>query len=1252
VIGVRLMKRSVLGGSVVVLLALAVSPVASAAAPWWHVTSGSYPSTLNAGLARDAVLEMTVSATSGDFFVGPETLNEAIEHHDLIEKLLPYNATREEVQKQLESAYPGSKIEVTGGPGGTSPYKITFPGQQAFVPPDQQTPVFKAQSFPALFGKRECKELEEFEFGAPGSCGGEPGKIFGPLEGGLSNEPEVTEKAQGRPDGQIVLTATNLGDLDADGSGTRVTITDRLPAGLKAVAIEGTSGEGEFNRGPVKCVLATLSCSFAGTLPPYRQIEVFIDVVVEKGAVSGAVNEATVSGGGASTVTAKRPVAVGGEPSFGGEDYELTHEEAGGTLDTQAGSHPFQQTTTIMLNQDLEVNFAQTPHGELRPRPVALAKDLHFKWPAGLVGNATPIPRCSLGQFLSSVHETNEEVSGCPPQTAIGVARLVVNEPPRTMHKITVPLFNIEPSVGEPVRTGFRVLSVPVLIDTGIRTGSDYGVTVSSYNITQSVGFVSGQFTVWGTPGNAAHDNARGYGCLAEAAGIPHELPCHPLEQHNPPPFLVMPPSCGGPLQTSVEMDSWAQPGVFRSFSSEPLPALDGCNRLPFTPSISVSPDTQAGSTPSGLTVDVHVPQDLALNPKGLAEGVVRDTTVALPAGITLNPAAADGLQACPEALVGYLPGESTPPDNLRFTAKLPQPFEPGVNFCPDASKVGEVEVKTPLLPNPLKGAAYLAEQNTNPFGSLTALYFVAEDPISGSLIKIAGDVQPDPVTGQLVTTLKSTPQVPFEDFKLKFFGGDRAPLATPAVCGSYTTRASFVPWSTEPGEPPAEASSTFNITSGPNGSPCQSPLPFAPSIAVGTTNIQAGGFSPLATTMSREDGQQNLQGIQLHMPPGLSGLLSGVTLCGEPQADEGTCGPGSLVGETTVSVGLGGDPFSVKGGRVYLTGPYQGAPFGLSIVNPAKAGPYDLGKGACDCVVVRAKIEVDPHTAQLTITTDNTGPYRIPTILDGIPLQIKHVNVTINREHFTFNPTNCNPMSITANLLSTEGTAATLNVPFQVTNCAILKFAPKFQVTTSGKTSKQNGASLTAKISYPAPPGTQANIASVKVDLPKQLPSRLTTLQKACLAAVFDTNPASCPKASYIGHATVHTPLIPVPLTGPAIFVSHGNEAFPSLTIVLQGYGVTVDLVGATFIKKGITSTTFKTTPDVPFNTFELTLPQGKYSALAANGNLCKTKLNMPTAFTAQNGATIHQTTKITITNCPKTKTKTTNKHKQHKHG
>jgi hypothetical protein len=762
-----------------------------------------------------------------------------------------------------------------------------------------------------------------------------------------------------------------------------------------------------------------------------------------------------------------------------------------------------------------------------------------------------------------------------------------------------------------------------VVLDTSVRTGGDYGVVVSVPDIPDDTGFIGTQATFWGVPGDPRHDTSRGT-CLDEHEGTIQKITALEFAcpaQGKPQPFLIMPPSCTGPLQTSVEGDPWSEIGhftapkqyTFSNGAGEPV-AQDGCNRLGFEPSISVAPDSQNASTPTGLTVNVHVDQEGSLNPTGLAESSVKDTTVTLPAGVALNPAGADGLSACATSQVSL---ES-----------------PGEQACPESSKVGTVEIKTPLLAGPLTGAAYLATQNANPFGSLIALYLVVHDPVSGVRVKVAGEVKPDSQTGQLVSTFKETPQVPFEDLSLLFFGGSRAPLGTPALCGSYTTTTSIAPWS---GNAPAHPSSEFQVTAGPDGGPCSNPLPFSPSLTTGSLNLQAGAFTPFTLTMSRQDGNQNLDALQLRMPPGLLGTLTGVKLCSEAQANAGACTAESLIGHTTVSVGLGGNPYTVTGGEVFITGPYQGAPYGLSIVNPAKAGPFDLGK-----VIVRARIEIDPVTAALTITSDTTGPYAIPQFIDGIPLQIKHVNVTIDRSQFTFNPTNCAPMSVGGTLTSSQGSTSSLHVPFQVTNCATLRFKPIFLVSTTGKTSRGNGASLHVKLAYPkAPFGSQTNIAKVKVNLPRQLPSRLSTLQKACPDSTFNANPAACPAPSRIGEAKATTPLLPVPLNGPAYFVSHGGAKFPELVIVLSGYGTTVQLHAETFINKtGITSSTFRAIPDVPVGTFELTLPQGKYSALAAPHNLCKNHLTLPTIFTAQNGATIKQNTPITNTNCPKHKT------------
>ena len=682
---------------------------------------------------------------------------------------------------------------------------------------------------------------------------------------------------------------------------------------------------------------------------------------------------------------------------------------------------------------------------------------------------------------------------------------------------------------------------------------------------------------------------------------------------------------------------------------------LDGCNRLAFNPTLEVKPDGSAASSPSGLTVDVHVPQTAELNPQGLAESSVKDITVSLPEGVAVNPAGGDGLVGCSESLVGFTgfkefePGVKT----ATFTEKLPKPLLPGVNFCPDASKIGTATVKTPVLPNPLEGAVYLASQNENPFGSLIAVYLAVEDPVSGVLIKLAGKVSLSE-TGRLTTTFENSPQAPFEDAELHFFGGERAPFATPAKCGPYTTTSSIAPWS---GNPAAEPQSTFNITSGPNGTPCPgSTLPFSPALAAGTTNNNAGGFSALTTTISRADGDQNIQQVTLHMPAGLEGLLSSVKLCPEAQANEGTCGPESLIGETTVTAGVGNDPVTVKGGKVYITEKYAGAPFGLSIVNPVKAGPFDLEHDtsnpaqdpACDCILVRAKIEVNPATAELTVRTDPSGPHAIPHLIDGIPVQIKAVNVTINRERFIFNPTNCNPMSMQGTIGSDEG-ASPLTVPFQSTNCAVLKYTPTLGVATAGKASKVNGASLSFKISYPmGAMGSESWMKEMKFDIPKQLPARLGTLQKACLAATFESNRSACPAASIIGHVVVHTPILPVPLEGPLYFVSYGGAAFPDAVAVLKGYGITIESHGKTFIDKktGVTSATFEGVPDVPFESIEVDVPQGPFSEFGANlphesYDFCGQKLTMPILFKGQNGMEIHQNTRLQVTGCPRAKTK-----------
>jgi hypothetical protein len=1245
-------------GVLVLVLVLVFASSAFASEPWWHLSSSASPTYLQSSKPiASEVEEVDVSATEGTFYLqDPETSTS-----DLIPSL-PYNAKPAEVQAVLEEFYGAGNVEVTKGEGdekGDDPYVIRFVGALS----DQPVEPLEVASY-------DNREYCEFL----GIC---------PLAGGTLAKAvsvqQVTEGSFGET--EIMVTAVNLGDADVNPEGHPVVITDTLPAGLRAVRVEAYAGGAtisEHSGGECTVVMASqVTCVFTsanmfealnpqGELPPYETIEMHIAVALE-GAKTGELNEASATGGGAPNASVKRPIIVRDDPvPYGLSSYEMRPEEEGGTEDTQAGSHPFQLTTAFSFNETAtEVSYepGNTPGGRIGRYPVSLpqiTRDLHFNLPPGLVGNPTPFAQCSIGTFLSKPQNYWE--GECPVQTVVGVARvdITVRGGGGFSGWIDAPLFNLEPSYGEPARFGFMLPGTPVYLNTAVRAGGDYGVTVNVINISEAADLAASEVTFWGVPGDARHNTSRNLSCLfasqgRKEKGVPGEPPvvCPSFEANNPPPLISLPTSCTGPLQTNLETDSWQQAGAYKTLAAtEPLPALDGCNRLPYQPEIRVKADLLEASKPSGLTVDVHVPQQVDLAAKGLSASDVKTIHVALPEGLDLNPSAADGLAGCSEQQIGFEGFKELDPatepgvKTATFSANEPS--------CPSASKIANVTIRSPLLPEPLTGSVYLAAPQNfraglpeNPFELLVAQYLVAKDPKAGVLVKLPLNVDLTE-SGQIVA-MQEPPQLPFEDAELEFLGGERAPLATPSRCGTYATHASFGPWS---GNEPVAATGSFAITTGPGGSPCPgATLPFNPSLSSGTTNINAASFSELTTTLSRPNGNQSIQSVTLHYPPGVSGLLEGVKLCGENEANTGTCGKESEIGETIVSVGVGGEPFTVTGGKVYITGPYNGkssctpneagcAPFGLSITNPAKAGPFDLQEGRP--VVVRAKVEVNPTTAALTITTNSQAEgYAIPSLIEGFALQIQHVNVLVNRPGFTFNPTNCDPTAITATINGGEGASSPVSIPFQIANCATLGFKPGFQVSTSGKTSRASGASLHVKLTYPTGSfGKDANVAKIKVDLPKQLPSRLTTLQKACTDAQFEANPAGCPADSMVGQAKAITPLIPVPLEGPAIFVSHGGAKFPELIFVLQGYGVTLDVHGETFISKaGITSSTFSAIPDAPVGSFELTLPEGKYSALAANGNLCKSKLQMPTLFVAQNGVTIKQSTAISVTGCAKVK-------------
>jgi hypothetical protein len=1050
--------------------------------------------------------------------------------------------------------------------------------------------------------------------------------------------------------GQIVITATNLGDASVKAETATVRIADTLPSGLHAVAIEGLAGvelAGSDQDGPVSCELSSLTCTFAGTVPPYDQIEVVIGVAVGEAAVSGEVNQVDVTGGGAASASLDRPITVSGEPTpFGLQDNELAVETAtgpgGAESGAPAGSHPFQVTSTLISNARFapgrENVIGKNGVREAWPEPVALPKDLSVKLPPGAVGNPRVTPLCTLLQFDTKVGSHSD---GCSPQTAVGVASVHLYEPTlQILSDSTVPIFNLEPSFGEPARFGFYIpfTETPVTLDASLRggpgSGEEYAVTVGSQNVPQTIGLVTSELTFWGVPGDVRHDSSRGWGCLALSKE--KEGSCAATEAAHPPAFITLPTSCPAvaPVSSTV-FDSWDAPGdLLTAGTTDPLPLLAGCNQLAFSPTIAAEPSTDSASSASGLNFDLNFDDEGLLSAEGAAQSQLKDTTVTLPEGFTINPSSGVGLGGC------------TPTDFAAETIGS----APGAG-CPNDSTLGEVTLETPLLAQKLHGSIYIAQPYENPFDSLVALYIVVKDPETGILVKLAGKVTPNPVTGQLVTTFENNPQLPFSHFNFHFREGARAPLITPSTCGTYTTLAALTPWS-EPASALTDTSS-FQITHGVGGGPCPAGgvPPFNPQITAGLLHNNAGAFSPFYLHLTRTDAEQEISGFSTNLPPGLTGSLTGIPFC--PEADialartksgaqeeaSPSCPAASQVGHTLVGAGVGAVLAYVPG-KVYLAGPFHGAPFSLVSVTSAVVGPFDLGT-----VVLRFGLNIDPYTAQVSVSPTTSEP--IPTIIQGIVTHVRDIRVYIERPGnapFTLNPTSCAPMAIDSTLTASEGASATVTSPFQAASCANLKFAPKFVVSTSGKTSRAKGASLHVDLTYPqGPAGTYANIAKVKVELPKQLPSRLTTLQKACTAAQFNTNPAGCPTPSVIGSAKAVVPNIPVPLEGPVYFVSHGGEAFPSLEIVLQGYGVKIILVGATFISKsGVTSTTFKAIPDNPVTSFELTLPEGKYSALAANGNLCTQKLVMPADFTAQNGATSNQKTPITVTGCKKTKTLT----------
>ncbi len=992
------------------------------------------------------------------------------------------------------------------------------------------------------------------------------------------------------------VTVTNVGSRPTDGS--TITLTDALPAGLTVREIQYYWSGSNENLAPEFCSKISVQCTYPKALEPDATLT--MTVYVEFTGASGSLmNVASVSGGGVPESSTSEQTQVGSTPPvFGVAGFGSLISGLDGAPETQAGAHPYEWALRFDLENELRVG-PSTGNATVGATGVQDLRDAVIDLPLGFLGTALATPDCTLAQISSVI---NVKVGGCPPDTALGH---ILSEPGGAA-EVNGPIYNLTPERGVAAEFGYvdSVGGSHVLYASVAPSPRGYVLRTIAPQ-TPQVDLTNVLVTLYGNP------------ALRDGTG------------NTPVALFTNPSDCSGePLVTRVHMDSWQAPGRWNADGSPDFgdpnwregtaesPPVTGCERLQFDPSLSVQPETTTADSPTGLAVDLQVPQ--SEDPSSLATPPLRNASVKLPAGLTLNPAAAAGLGACSEAQIGL--GSPAPPT------------------CPEASRVGTVEVQTPALAGTLQGSIYLATQNENPFHSLLAGYVVIDDPTTGVIVKIPGNLTPNPQTGQIAGVFDDNPQVAFSDLKLHFFGGARGELATPQGCGTYTTTSDLMPWSAPASGPDATPSSSFPIESGCAGG-------FAPAFTAGSQNPQAGSYSPFTLSLSRSDGEQNLAGASVTLPPGLLGKIAGIPLCPDANANAGTCPEASRVGSVQTGAGVGPDPLFVSG-KAYLTGPYNGGPYGLVVEVPAIAGPFNLGT-----VVVRQSLRIDPHTAQVTAVSD---PF--PTILDGIPLRIRRVDVVMDRPGFTFNPTSCAPTAIGGTVTSTAGASVNISSRFQAGGCRELAFKPLFTVSTQANTSKKNGASLDVKVGYPQ--GAQANIRSVAVTLPKQLPSRLTTIQQACPEATFNANPASCPAGSVIGTATANTPVLASPVVGPAYLVSHGGAAFPDLVLILQSEGVELELTGSIDIKHGVTSSAFNSVPDAPIGSFELKLPEGPHSGLAAvlpakaKGSLCGTSLTMPTTITGQNGAVLKQSTKIAVSGCPKAKKKAKKKtkHKQRK--
>jgi hypothetical protein len=832
----------------------------------------------------------------------------------------------------------------------------------------------------------------------------------------------------------------------------------------------------------------------------------------------------------------------------------------------QAGAHP-DFTTNIEMNSD---PASETDETGLK-KPYASTRDITVTLPPGLLGSLKAVDTCSTVTFATALIS---ESAGCPPSSQVGVAILHLYEFPNAF---TVSIYNLETSGPDSVaRLGFYVTSVPAFIDVRVRSedSSDYGVTAQITGISSVSRLHSAKTTLWGVPGDESHDTQRL--TIVETADSKSSSPATDFGR-TPEPFLTNPTTCGQQLQVGFEADSYQEPGVFHK-ASAPIGEITGCGKLGFEPSFSLTPTNREAAAPSGADATLTIPQDEAVN--GLSTSQLRNTVVKLPRGVTIAPGAADGLEACSEAQVGY---KVSPPPPAR---------------CPEASKIASVEIDSPALRRPVQGAVY---QRTPEPGHLTRAWLVADE--LGVHVKLPGEFLLDPNTGQITALFLETPQVPVREFKLHFKGGARGVLATPSACGTYESLFDFMPWSGG-ADTAGQAPMTFDSHCNTGG--------FAPQLSAGSTNPAAGRFSSFVTNLTGEAGEQNLSSLSIDLPEGVLAKLAGVGVCPEAQVATAGCPASSRVGTTTVATGPGPSPLWIpQPGKeptaVYLAGPYKGGPYSLVVKTPAQAGPFDLGT-----VVVRAAIHVDPETAQVSVDSDP-----VPQFLEGIPVTYRTVHIDVDRPGFTLNPTSCARMQVRGTAVSASGARAALASPFQVGGCSSLAFRPRLRLRLKGGTARSAHPALRAVLTMPE---GGANIARTSVALPHSEFLDQAHIRTICTRVQFAAN--ACPAGAVYGRARALTPLLDEPLEGPVYLRSSSHE-LPDLVADLAGQ-IHVVLVGRIDSVKGGIRTSFEAVPDAPVSKFVLNMQGGKKGLLVNSTSLCARRNRAKARFDGQNGKVV----------------------------